>query len=41
LLDAISRRYGKLPSELLALPVDEWSINVAVALEGIKTEKAK
>jgi hypothetical protein len=31
----MARRYGKLPSQLLRLPVDEWTIDLAVLLAGL------
>ena len=38
-LDILSRRYNKLPSELLACPIDMYQFNILVACEGMKEEK--
>ena len=33
-MDRLARRYRKLPTEILKLSLDEWSLNVAIAHAG-------
>jgi len=36
LIDKIAKRYGKLPTEIIKLPMRDFSFNAAVAIEGEK-----
>jgi hypothetical protein len=38
-IHAIAKLYGKLPSEVLRLSIDDWSLNVAIAEAGLKEEE--
>lgn len=38
-LDAIGKRYGKLPSELLKLDINDYTLNLVVANTAIKEEE--
>lgn len=38
LIDGLAKRYGKLPTEVMALSVGEWSLNLEIAAAGSKAE---
>ena len=39
IVDALSCRYHKLPSEILELPLQEFNLNVAILLKAVERER--